>query len=101
MNFIKLLPESRCFGGPSWFKSSNFGLVVGMALKFYSIVIKELKLKIREFGGIITTFREVAGAKLVERGSFGPLFAPTLNRVKHVIFQLARRKYVVFHLEYL
>ena len=72
-----------------------------MALKFYSIVIKELKLKIREFGGIITTFREVAGAKLVERGSFGPLFAPTLNRVKHAIFQLARRKYVVFHLEYL
>ena len=53
-----------------------------MALKFYTSVAKELKLKVRKFWGLIPTFGEVTGEKLVEG-----LFAPPrsfliLNRVK-------------------
>ena len=56
----------------SWFKISNLGLALGMALKLYTRVAKRLKLKVRKFWGLIPTFVEVTGKKLV--GSlFGPL----------------------------
>ena len=51
-------------------------LALGMALKFYTSVAKELKLKVRKFVGLIVTFVEVTWAKLV--GAFPPI----LNRVK-------------------
>ena len=41
-----------------------------MALKFYISMVKELKLKVRKFSGLIPTFVEVTGEKLV-----GGLFA--------------------------
>ena len=40
-----------------------------MALKFYAIVAKGLKLKVRKFCGLITTFVEVTEDK-TGRGSF-------------------------------
>ena len=43
-----------------------------MALKFYSKVAKGLELKIRSFWGLIFTFVEVTGEKLV-----GGLFTTT------------------------
>ena len=59
-------------------KSNYLRLVLGMALKFFSSVVKELKLKVRKFCGLIPTFREVTRGKLV-----GGRFAlATLNRVK-------------------
>ena len=52
-----------------------------MALKFYTSVAKELKLKVRKFWGLIPTFVEVTGEKLV--GLFAPpLPFLILNRVK-------------------
>ena len=35
------------FEGCSWFKFNNLGLALGMGLKFYTSVAKELNLKIR------------------------------------------------------
>ena len=51
--------------GWSWFKFSNSGLPLGANLKCYNIVAKGLKLKVRKFWGLIPTFVEVAGEKLV------------------------------------
>ena len=36
-----------------------------MALKFYIIVVKSFKLKVKNFLGLIPTFVEVTGEKLV------------------------------------
>ena len=47
-----------------------------MALKFHTIMAKGLKLKVRKFFGLIPTFVEVTGEKLV-----GGRFDPILNRV--------------------
>ena len=52
-------------------------MALGTNLKFYAIVAKELKLKVRKFLGLIPTFVEVTGEKLVW-GTFSP---PILNRV--------------------
>ena len=63
-----------------WFKFNNFGVALGMTLKFYTSVAKRLKLKVRKFWGLIPTLAEVTGEKLVG-GPFCPL-PPILNRVK-------------------
>ena len=48
-------------------------MTLGMALKLYTNVAKELKLKVTNFLGLIPTFAKVTGEKLVgER--FGPTF---------------------------
>ena len=52
-----------------------------MNLKFYTSVAKGLELKVRKFWGLIPTFVEVAGEKLVEEPP-PPSPAPILNRVK-------------------
>ena len=54
------------------------GVAVDMALKFDIAMVKRLKLKVRNFGGLIPTFIEVIGEKLIG-GIF--LAPPTLNRV--------------------
>ena len=56
--------KTAFFEGWSWFKFSSFGLVLGMTLRFYASVAKALKLKVRNFGGLILTFVEVTGEKL-------------------------------------
>ena len=68
--------------GCSWFKFNNLRLALGIAFKFYTSVAKVLKLTLRKFWGLIPTFGEVPGEKLVGRGQ-GGLFAPApiLNRV--------------------
>ena len=48
-----------------WFKFNNLGLALGMALKFYTNVAKRLKLKIRKFWDLLSTFVDVTGEKLV------------------------------------
>ena len=50
-----------------------------MNLKFYTSVEKGLKLKARKFLGLILTFAEVTGEKLI---GGGPLCSPILNRAK-------------------
>ena len=41
--------KNRFFEGWSWFKFNNLGLVLGANLKFYTSVVKGLKLKVRKF----------------------------------------------------
>ena len=53
------------FEGCSWFKFNNLRLAIGMAMKFYTSVAKELKLKVRKFWWLILTFVEVTWEKLV------------------------------------
>ena len=52
-----------------------------MVLKFDTSVVKGLKLKIRQFWGLIPTFVEVTGKKLVG-GSF---YSPIQHRVKNFV----------------
>ena len=49
-----------------------------MILKLYISMAKTLKLKVRNFGGLVSTFLEVIGERPV--GPKAPL--PILNRVK-------------------
>ena len=49
-------------------------MALGVTLKLYTNVTKELKLKVRMFWGLRPTFVEVAGKNLVEEGPFCPPF---------------------------
>ena len=75
-----LTRESAFFEGWSWFKFNNLGLALGMNLKFHTSVAKGLKLKVKKFYGLVPTFVEVAGEKMVGKVPFcSP--PPILNRV--------------------
>ena len=61
-------------------------MIVGMALKFYAIDAKGLKLKLKKFWGLILMFVAVMGGRLVWGGG-GQFLAPLiLNRVKTTVF---------------
>ena len=64
--------KKKFFEGWSWFKFKNLGLALGMALKLYTNVTKWLKLKVKKFCGLIPTFVEVTGEKLVGSGALCP-----------------------------
>ena len=66
-----LTRKTAFFEGWSWFRFNNLGLALGTNLKFYTNVAKGLKLKVIKFLGLILTFVEFTGKKLV-----GGLFAP-------------------------
>ena len=71
--------KTTFFEGWSWFKFNNLGLALGRNLKFYTSLSKGLRLKVRKFWGLILTFVEVTGEKLVRGWSFfGRLI---LNRI--------------------
>ena len=72
--------KSYFFDGWPWFKFNNLGLTLGTNFKFYASVVIGAKLKVRKFCGLIPTFVEVTGEKLVGRGPFS--LPPILNRVK-------------------
>ena len=79
-SILKELDQKKYFfQGWSWFKFSNLGLTLRMALKFYT----SANLKIRRFWRLISTFVEVTGEKLVGAG-MGVFLSPPpiLNRVK-------------------
>ena len=82
--------KNHFFGRWSWFKFNNLGLVLGRNLQFYTSVAKRLKLKLRKFWGLIPTFVEIIGKKLVG-GAFLP--PPILNRVKINIFMAVQYNY--------
>ena len=63
-----------------WLKFNNLGLMWVMALKFHTSVRKRLKLKVRKFLELISTFVEVTEEKLVGRGgAFNPSLPPPLT----------------------
>ena len=72
--------KTAFFEGWSWFKFNNLGLALGTNLKFCTILVKGLKLKVRKFLGPNPTFVEVTGGKLVG-GPFWSLLI--LNWVKN------------------
>ena len=76
-----LTRKTTFFEGWSWFKFDNLGLELGKNLKFYTSVVKGLKLKARKFWGLIPTFVEVTGEKLVG-GLFAPAPSPFLPKTK-------------------
>ena len=81
ISFYKDLTRKTAFSeGWFWLKFNNLGLALGMNLKFYTSVEKELELKVRKFYGLVPTFVEVTWEKLVRGGLFGPP-SPILNRV--------------------
>ena len=49
----------------SWLKFNNLGLALSIALKFYKMVAKEMTLKVRKCLGLLPTFVDVIGEKLV------------------------------------
>ena len=63
--------KNHFFEGWSSFKFNNFGVALGMTLKFYTSVEKGLKLKIRKIWGLISTVVEVIGEK-TGREAFSP-----------------------------
>ena len=67
-----LVTVAFLFEGRSWIKFNKLGLALGIALKFYIIVAKRLKLKGRKIWGLILMFVEVTGEKLVGGGGFCP-----------------------------
>ena len=57
--------------------SNNLGLALVTNFKFYTSLSKGLKLKVRKFWGLVLTFVEVTGEKLVD----GTFWTPILNSV--------------------
>ena len=51
---------------------NNLGVALVMNLKFYTSVAKRLKLKVGKFWGLVPTFLEVTGEKLVGGKAFLP-----------------------------
>ena len=74
-----LTRKTAFFEGWSWFKFNNLGLALGTNLKFYSSTEKGSKLKVSKFLGIISTFVEITGEKLVVGAFLTP--PPILNRL--------------------
>ena len=70
-----LTRKTTFFEGWCWFKFNHLGLALGTNLKFYTSLAKGLKLKVRKFWSLISTFVEVTGEKL----AFWP--SHILNRV--------------------
>ena len=69
------------FKGALGLSSNNLELVLGIALRLYRSVEKELKLKVRKFLGLIPTFEAVARKKL----EGGPLWPTIPNRFKYMV----------------
>ena len=69
--------DSKIAKNKSWscFKF-KLELVLDMGLKFHTNVVKGLKIKVRKVWGLIPTFVEVTGEKLVG----GPFYLPTISR---------------------
>ena len=67
-----LTSKNTYFEGWSSFKFNNLGLALAMALKFYTSWAKGLKLKVRKFLELMSTFVEITGEKLIG-GTFLPL----------------------------
>ena len=68
--------KNQFFERCCWLKFNNFGLALGTTLKCYTSVKKGFKLKVRKFWGLIPTFVEVTGGKLVQE-PFCPPLPPT------------------------
>ena len=69
------------FEGCSWFKFNKLRQALGVALKFYTSVVKGLKLKVIKFLGLIPTFVEVTREKLVGNVKIPPSWIGQRKRI--------------------
>ena len=60
-------------------KFNNLGLALGTNLKFYTSVLKRLKLKVRKFWELTLTFVETTGKKTGREGLFAPAILNKVN----------------------
>ena len=67
-----LIRKIALLEGSSWFRFQILGMALGMNLKFYTSVAKGLKVNVGKFWGLVPTFVEVTGEKLL-----GVAFCPT------------------------
>ena len=65
LTFKDLTRKNNLSEGWSWFKFNNVGLTLDMDLKVYTNMVKELKLKVRKFWGLIPMFVDVVREILV------------------------------------
>ena len=79
----------------SWFKFNNLGLALGFSLKLYTSVVKGLKLKVRNFWGLTSTFAEVTGENLVE-GAFLTL-SPSWIGLKQLLWESLTDKFCSYN----
>ena len=87
-----MIRKTTFFEGWSRFKFNNLGLALGLNLKFYTSVAKGLKLKVRKFLGLIPTFVEVTGEKLV-----GWEFLPSiLTRINNFAYGIVLTTFIVY-----
>ena len=78
-----LTRKTAFFEGWPWFKFNNLGLALGKNSKFYTSLSKGLKLKVRNFGGLIPMFVEVTGEKLVGVAFLPPPPPPSRIRLTY------------------
>ena len=62
---LDVVKKNYFFEGWSWFMFNNLGLALGMVLKFYTSMAKVVKINVSKFVGLVLTFVEVTGKKLV------------------------------------
>ena len=77
-SILKGFDQKNFLEGYSLFKLNNLGLSLGTAFKLYTNEAKGLKLKVRQFLGLIPTLAEFIDKKMVG----GTFWLPILNRVK-------------------
>ena len=65
--------KKHFFEWSSWFKVNHMKLATGLTLQSYGSVVKGLKLKVRKCLGLIPTFEEVTGEKMLDGFFFCPL----------------------------
>ena len=63
--YDNLTRATNLLGNCSWFKFkfNNLEIAVGMAWEFYTSLAKRLKIKFRNFSGLIPTFVEITEEK--------------------------------------
>ena len=71
------------FGNSS--KFNNLGLALGTNLKLYTSVAKGLKQKVRKSWGLVPTFVEVTGVKLVGGGGLFAMMAFFRTRLEKIL----------------
>ena len=84
--FYKDLTRKTAFSERwSWFKFSYLGLALGTKWNIYTSVAKGLKRKVRKFWGLIRTFVEVTGEKLVgvPPSLIGLILVPPSSVISH------------------
>ena len=107
---MRLWPENHFFELCPRFKFNILGLALGMALRFYTRVTKELKIKVRRFWGLIPklvgglfaplswSWIELKQTKIPKLGITIPKYSLECSYVLYRSFWLILKKWHIHHL---